>query len=351
MTSSRTCIGVLFGGASREHNVSIKSAQTIVLALRSGINVNKFLVKPFYIDPNGQWMSSDISEKILQKGNAINSSSKLLNVSAFKCLPDGSEEIEVWFPVLHGPNGEDGTVQGLLKLTGKRFVGSDVMASAIGMDKIAMKAIFKEAGLPQLPYIAINSNEFQNELQLIKTIKDIEASLKYPIFIKPANLGSSIGITKAKNQKELNFGLIEAAKFDKRIVIEKGIAARELECAVLGIEPMQISKVGEIDFDSEWYDYDSKYLSSKSQAIIPAPIEKEISEQVQEMTLKACKAIDAKGLARVDFFYENQSRKLWLNEINTLPGFTRQSMYPMLWEATNISLQELVRQLVETAAE
>ncbi len=345
MITNRICVGILFGGRSEEHSVSIKSARTVINALRRGDNSRRFDVAPFYIDREGCWWPPLIGEKVL-KEIPYNLGKKKIG---FSSLPTGSELIDIWFPILHGPNGEDGTVQGLLTLMGKPYVGSTVLGSALGMDKIAMKAAFAASGLSQLPYIGIELEDFSEVSRKNKLLEKIEEKLGYPCFVKPANLGSSIGISKAENCKQLLEGISTAAKFDSRIVIEKGVRARELECAVLGSSKPKTSVVGEIKFSSDWYDYETKYNDGNSQIKIPAEISKETTKKIQDQSLKAFKAISAKGMARVDFFYEESTDSIWINEINTLPGFTSQSMYPRLWEETGLTIEKLTSQLLDTA--
>ena len=353
MTASRTFVGVVFGGASREHNVSIKSAATVLKALKSGINRTQFKAIPIYIDIKGRWWPKDLAQQALEKGEALNEKELPLSFkySGFQGLPKESKEIEVWYPILHGPNGEDGVIQGLFKLIGKPFVGSGVLASAVGMDKLAMKAAFASAGLPQVTYCAANSEQLIHTNLRRELIQKLETQIKYPCFVKPANLGSSVGITKAHNNLELIAGLEEAAKLDSRIIIEKAVVAKELECAVLGVRELKASEVGEIRFKADWYDYEAKYSADSSQMVIPAPIPNSIKRRVQALTLKACKAINANSMARVDFFYKEDNDELWVNEINTLPGFTSQSMYPKLWEASGVTLEQLVAKLIEIARE
>ncbi len=353
MPSSRISVGVVFGGASGEHNVSIKSATTLVKALETGENQTRFEVIPIYIDLKGRWWPKSIAQKVLTTGVLFDEKDlpKPLPPKGFSSLPQGSDAIDVWFPALHGPNGEDGTVQGLFKLIGKPFIGSDVLGSAVGMDKIAMKAVFKAAELPQVPYLSTNIKELREENNLNKFLKIIQKDFKYPLFVKPANLGSSVGISKVWNTYELLDGLKEAGEYDYRIVIEQGLLAREFECAALGNLDVKVSEVGEVQFNSEWYDYETKYLKNTSKSIIPAPISKELKDDIHQLTLKAFKAVSARGLARVDFFYEERKHKLWINEINTLPGFTSQSMYPVLWEASGVTIEQLVAQLVDMARE
>ena len=257
--------------------------------------------------------------------------------------------MELWVPVLHGPNGEDGTIQGLFSLMQVPFVGSGVLGSAVGMDKQAMKAAFAAAGLPQVPYACVDASTLEAEPEALA--QRLETQLGYPCFIKPANLGSSVGISKASNRAELLQGLALAAQHDPRMVVEQGIQARELECAVLGGQQMRASVLGEICFDADWYDYETKYSDGKSHTVIPAEVPEALSERARTMAIAACRAVGASSLARVDFFYEESSGSLWLNEINTLPGFTSQSMYPMLWAKTGLPLEVLVHELVQLAQE
>ena len=353
MKKSVTRIGVVFGGVSREHSVSIKSAKTVVNALRGKSNKSKFEVIAIYLDKKGRWLTGSIAEDILSTCKEIEGESLSKNEKSkgFYQLAKVIDNIDIWYPVIHGPNGEDGSLQGLFQLTGKPFVGSGVLGSAVGMDKITMKIIFAAAGLPQAPYLAFNAEEIELEEKNLSIINEIEQTLGYPCFIKPANLGSSIGITKAYSKKEIIEGLHLAATLDKRIVVEKNINGRELECAILGKTNMKASTVGEISICGDWYDYQTKYSNDLSQVIIPAPISKEIFLKVQELSLLACKAISAEGIARVDFFFDDEENQLFINEINTLPGFTEKSMYPKLWAESGMNLEQLVANLVATAKE
>ena len=351
MSVSNILIGVVFGGKSGEHNVSINSALTVIDALKEAGNASRYDIFPIYIDLKGRWWDSEVAQKALNKESALEEDDLPLGTSeeGLNSLPEGHENIDIWFPVLHGPNGEDGSVQGLFQLINKPFIGSGVLGSALGMDKIAMKSAFKAAGLPQVNYIAAYRQELRTKNLLKDILNKVENNLQYPLFIKPANLGSSVGITKAKNQKELIEGLIKASELDKRMIIEEGIIARELECAVLGHQEMMISEIGEIDCKSEWYDYKAKYLNNLATSIIPAKIPVRIKKKIQNLSIRACQSICVYGIARVDFFYDEINEKIFINEINTLPGFTKQSMYPRLWDATGIPLAELVAHLVETA--
>lgn len=353
MPQASVRIGLVFGGASGEHAVSIRSAITVIGALESGANSERFSVLPYYIDQQGRWWGEEVARSVLASGSAPDDQNlpQPLPPMGFHRLPDGAETIDVWYPVLHGPNGEDGTVQGLFTLMGKPFVGAGVLGSAVAMDKLAMKAAFAAAGLAQVPYVGLNAADLAHPDRHQACLETIEQKLGYPCFVKPANLGSSVGISKARNRDQLIAGLKEAAQLDSRIVVEQGVQARELECAVLGKQHLKASVVGEIRFDADWYDYTTKYRDGLSQTLIPAPISDALQAQVQTMALDACRALCVEGMARVDFFYDASNDRLWINEINTLPGFTSLSMYPMLWDASGINLQQLVAQLVECARE
>jgi D-alanine-D-alanine ligase len=257
--------------------------------------------------------------------------------------------IDVVFPVLHGPMGEDGTVQGLLELAGVPYVGCGVLASAVGLDKAMMKSAFSAAGLPQVPWLLIRRAEWRSKRE--QAIERIEAQLQYPVFVKPANMGSSVGITRATDQATLAEGLDEAARYDRRIVVEQGINAREIEVSVLGNDEPQASVPGEIVPSNEWYDYEAKYLGGESKILIPAPISDALAEQVRQMAISAFKAIDGAGLARVDFLLDRDSEALYLNEANTMPGFTPVSMYAKMWAASGLAYGPLLDKLIELAIE
>ena len=336
-------VGLIFGGASGEHDVSIRSAATVAEGLGSGANKERYSIQQIYIDRQGRWWGDAIARQVLSSGQALADDGSRPGFSGF---PDGCLEVEIWYPVLHGPNGEDGTIQGLFSLMQKPFVGSGVLGSAVGMDKLAMKAAFTAAGLPQGPYRPVLASELGSNSQLLD---ELEAQLGYPCFIKPANLGSSVGITKATNRSELQAGLELAASHDNRLLVEQGLQVRELECAVLGGQQLKASVLGEVSFDADWYDYETKYSSGLSSTQIPADLPETISSRAQQLAVEAVQAVGASGLSRVDFFYEEASGSLLINEINTLPGFTSQSMYPMLWKASGVPLEELVHQLLELA--
>ena len=353
MSTNKLIVGVVFGGKSSEHEVSIKSAKTILNALKDLNNKKRFVARPIYIDKTGFWHDCEFSESILfeEKKNLTFTDKKVNCINNFSNFAKLSEDIDIWFPSLHGPNGEDGVIQGLFKLTGKPFVGSGVLGSALGMDKIAMKSVFKSCNLPQVPYISLDTHNIKDNLYMKSFIEKINKSINYPCFIKPANLGSSVGITKAYSKDELLKGIDKASLYDERIIIEKNIIGREFECGVLGKSIMNTSVVGEVKFSSDWYNYETKYTEGLSKTIIPADLSIEISNKIRFLAIEACKAINAYGLARVDFFYEENTQKIFLNEVNTLPGFTNTSMYPMLWEASGLKLEKLVASLIEIARE
>ena len=370
-------VGLLFGGCSGEHEVSISSARAIAQALSADQNTVKYELLPVYIQKDGLWQSGEVAQQVLKSGEALQLTSRgetylpptadtQLPASSTETLPSIAgfsnltlagqnaswSEVDVWFPILHGPNGEDGTIQGLLKLMQVPFVGSGVLGSAMGMDKIAMKMAFAQAGIPQVKYIALNRSQiFSNPCVFPKLCDQIEATLGYPCFVKPANLGSSVGIAKVRSRSELETALDNAASYDRRLIVEAGVVAREVECAVLGNDQPKASVVGEITYKSDFYDYETKYTEGQADLLIPAPIPDTVATQVQEMALQGFAAVDAAGLARVDFFYVEATGEVLINEINTLPGFTATSMYPQLWAATGIPFPELVDQLIELALE
>lgn len=355
-------VGLLFGGRSGEHEVSISSARAIAKALSAEQNTSKYEILPFYIQKNGGWLAGEAPQKVLGSGipllesqestsGGLISNPQIQNLSQWQS-PSQVAEVDVWFPILHGPNGEDGTIQGLLTLMQVPFVGSGVLGSAMGMDKIAMKMAFEQAGLPQVKYKAITRGQvWSNPCVFPKLCDEIEATLGYPAFVKPANLGSSVGIAKVRSRPELEAALDNAASYDRRIIVEAGVVAREVECAVLGNDQPQASVVGEITYDSDFYDYETKYTDGKADLLIPARIPDAITRQIQDMSLQAFAAVDAAGLARVDFFYVEATQEVLINEINTLPGFTATSMYPQLWAHSGVPFPELVDRLIQLAVE
>jgi D-alanine-D-alanine ligase len=344
-------VGLLFGGQSGEHEVSITSARAIAQALSADSNRDRYELLPFYIQKDGLWQAGTVAQQVLDSGTALTDSASPLHASLWQ-FPPQVAEVEVWFPILHGPKGEDGTVQGLLSLMQVPFVGSGVMASAVGMDKIAMKTAFAQAGLSQVKYLAVDRAQvWSNPCIYPKLCDDIEATLDYPCFVKPANLGSSVGISKVRDRAQLEKALDAAASYDRRLIVEAGVVAREVECAVLGNNSPRASVVGEITYASDFYDYDTKYTLGRSNLFVPANLPDAIAQTIQEMSLQAFTAIDAAGLARVDFFYIEATSEILINEINTLPGFTATSMYPQLWAASGIAFPSLVHQLIQYALE
>ncbi len=337
-------VGLLFGGCSGEHEVSISSAR----AIASVLDNNKYELIHFYVQRNGVWCGRNLAQQVLASGQSF--SLENINKAAIWQFPEEVTLVDVWFPILHGPNGEDGTVQGLFTLMQVPFVGSGVLGSSLGMDKIAMKMAFEKAGLPQVKYQAISRGEvWSNPCVFPKLCDDIEENIGYPCFVKPANLGSSVGIAKVRSRSELETALDNAASYDRRLLVEAGVVAREVECAVLGNDIPKASIVGEITYESDFYDYETKYTDGLAKLLIPAPIGDTIAAKIREMSLQAFAAVDAAGLARVDFFYLEATQEVFINEINTLPGFTANSMYPQLWEATGVSFPQLVDQLIQLA--
>jgi len=362
-------VGVIFGGQSGEHEVSLVSARSVIAAL----DPDKYQVVPIGITHAGRWLTSGDPMALLTAGPlaepggpstgsgggpSTGSGGDLAGPVAMgaerELVPGATGQrfpaLDVIFPVLHGPFGEDGTIQGLFELAGVPYVGCGVLASAVGMDKIASKAVFAAAGLPQARYLAFIRREW--ERAPAEVIARIEGALTYPVFVKPANLGSSIGISKARDAGELAAALNEAARYDRRLLVEEGVPnVREIECAVLGNDDPIASVPGEVVPSNEFYDYAAKYIDGKSALLIPAPLPAPLAAQVREMAVRAYKALDASGLARVDFLLNAGTDELFINEANTMPGFTAISMYPKLWEATGLSYAELCDRLIELAVE
>jgi D-alanine-D-alanine ligase len=360
-------VAVLFGGQSGEHEVSLVSAQAVIAAL----DPERYEVIPVGITKDGRWLSgagamatllaaADPARLPAGAGQAAQAPQHVAEEvqaaadqpaeagqpSVARLLPPG---VDVVFPVLHGPMGEDGTVQGLLELAGVPYVGCGVAASAVGMDKGLMKAAFASAGLPLLPWLIVRRVDWLHSPET--TYASIEDVLYYPIFVKPANMGSSVGVSKAKNRTDLEQAISEAARYDRRIVVEQGIPAREIEISVLGNEAPEASIPGEIVPSGEWYDYNAKYIDGQSVIHIPAPIDAALTARVRELALHAFLSIDGTGLARVDFLLDKESGDLWINEVNTMPGFTPISMYAKMWAASGLSYPALLDRLIGLALE
>ncbi|PKO23814.1 MAG: D-alanine--D-alanine ligase A [Chloroflexi bacterium HGW-Chloroflexi-1] len=347
-------VGVIFGGRSGEHEVSLASARSIMAA----IDREAYDVVPLGITHAGQWLTSGDPMAVLSAGRSATLDTGLAAThpatTGRELVPGATGEafppLDVIFPVLHGPYGEDGTVQGLFELAGVPYVGCGVLASALAMDKIASKELFAAHGLPVTAGRAVKRKAWEAEPEAV--LNGLEAALGYPMFVKPANLGSSIGISKARDRDGLRAALDEAARYDRKLLVEEAVPnAREIECSVLGNDDPIASAPGEIVASNEFYDYAAKYIDGKSQLLIPAPISADIAAQVQELAVRAFRAIDGAGLARVDFLLNGVTGELYLSEINSLPGFTEISMYPKLWEASGLPYRELIDRLIELALE
>ncbi len=351
-------VGLLFGGRSGEHEVSIRSAGAIARALTSCDNPAKYEVVPVHIRKDGGWISGEVAQQVLDSEEPLAGSNSTGDLPRLAKLAErvpnlaALGSIDIWFPVLHGPNGEDGTIQGLFEVLQMPYVGCGVLGSSLGMDKLAMKSAFTQVGLPQVKYRGVSRAEiYSNPCIFPKLCDDIEADLGYPCFVKPANLGSSVGIAKATNRKELEAALDSAASYDRRVIVEAGVVAREVECSILGNDDPKASVLGETRFSNEFYDYEAKYTAGGAEFLIPSPVPEGVRDRIQEMSIRAFKAIDAAGLARVDFFYIESTGEILINEINTLPGFTATSMYPMMWQASGVDFPELVDKLIQLGLE
>ena len=353
-------VGVLFGGQSSEHAVSLASAQSVIKAL----DPDTYEIVPIGITRQGQWLTGgDPMRDLLAAGGQLTatppdtgiSSSALIPVdrtTAIEAGPEGASRelhrLDVVFPVLHGPFGEDGTVQGFLELADIAYVGSGVRGSAVGMDKAMMKSLFRDAGLPVPQWELVREFEWERSPEAVQ--QRIVASLGLPCFIKPSNMGSSVGVSKVSTVEEITPALDEAFRYDERVIVEETIHGREVECSVIGNEDPQASAVGEIIVQGhEFYDYEAKYTDPATRLRIPADIPSHIAEQVRALAVQAFRTIDASGLARVDFFYEPQHDRALLNEINTMPGFTSTSMYAMMWQAVGVPYSDVVDQLITLA--
>lgn len=344
-------LGVIFGGMSTENEVSCVSGVSVI----KNLNKDKYDIFPIYIDKNGKWFEIQNLEENEKLGEVLKDKNPIDNIMGFL------KTLDVVFPVLHGLYGEDGTIQGVFELLQIPYVGCGVLASSVGMDKVYTKVIFDKAKINQTKYVYIrkyNDNyiyidrEFNEKILKIEEVSRMTMEkLKFPMFVKPSNSGSSVGISKVETKEELEKAINEASKFDKKILIEEGINGREVECAVLGNEDVISSSVGEIKAADEFYSYDAKYNNQESKTLIPADISEEKSEEIRKLAIKAFKAIDGKGLSRVDFFIENGTETVYINEINTLPGFTSISMYPKLFDHVGIGYTELLDKLVELALE
>ena len=392
MAKAKLRVGILFGGRSGEHEVSLLSAASVLNA----IDKTKYEVVPIGITKNGRWLTAEHAERLLKGEKHAGEGARATQATSLRAgdpeatpgaavlaagesvvvppepahreaglapfqtdanlrrASDRAINVDVIFPVLHGTFGEDGTIQGLLELADIAYVGAGVLGSSAGMDKDVMKSLFRAAGLPMVKHVTVLRGQFESEPKKVQKL--VETKLRYPVFVKPANLGSSVGISKAHDREELGLAIAEAAKFDRKIVIEEGVGgkknkAREIEVAVLGNDDPKASVAGEIIPCKEFYDYDAKYLVQGSEGVIPAKITKAEMKTVQRLAIAAFQAVDCTGLARVDFLMDPKSRKLFVNEINTMPGFTAISMYPKMWAASGVAYPELIDRLLRLGIE
>jgi D-alanine-D-alanine ligase len=347
----RLRVAILFGGRSAEHEVSIASAASVIRALDPA----KYIAVPIGINKDGRWLAGDGAQKMLadtiRKGRRVllpaEPGAALVPVNA--AGSGQSLAVDVVFPVLHGTYGEDGTVQGLLELANLPYVGCGVLGSALGIDKEAQKRLFDHAGLPVVKYLPVTRTQWEADPEAV--MLRVRRRFHFPVFIKPATLGSSVGMTKVHNAAELAEGIRLAAEFAQKILVERCIEGREIEVAVLGNEDPQASAPGEIVPHREFYDYAAKYTEEGTRLIVPAPLTSRQTAKLQDYAVRAFQAIDGRGMARVDFFLERQSGRIYLNEINTIPGFTSISMYPRMWEATGVPYRDLIDRLIRLALE
>ncbi|MBP2001712.1 D-alanine-D-alanine ligase [Paenibacillus shirakamiensis] len=349
MGQDKLTVGLVYGGKSGEHEVSLQTA----FAVMNAFNFNKYDVLPFYITKQGEWRVgsklhapfADLTHLRLEKEAGDTS---IAIQQLFSKLATGQAAVDVVFPLLHGTYGEDGTIQGLFEMADLPYVGAGVLSSAAGMDKVVMKKLFADAGLEQCKYCYFTGPQWERNSHTL--IQGIEDKLGYPCFVKPANLGSSVGISKASNRDELLKAVDYAFRYDLKVIVEEFVQAREIEVGVLGNDDAEASVPGEVvsSSDSEYYDYQAKYLDGKSQMVIPATIDTELAERIRELAVKAFKATEGSGLCRADFFL-TADQSILINEVNTMPGFTPFSMYPLLWRETGVSYESLLDRLIDLA--
>jgi D-alanine-D-alanine ligase len=351
-TQKKLRVGVIFGGRSGEHEVSLASAASVIRAL----DPEKYEAVPIGITKDGRWLVGTGAQKmlpeVLKSGERVSLPADPTSASLVPLAPSSghpSITVDVMFPVMHGTFGEDGTIQGLLELAGLPYVGAGVLASAVGMDKDVQKRLFAEAGLPIVPFVAVRRSEWERDR--VGVIKAAKKKFKFPVFVKPATLGSSVGMTRVKAAHQLGAAVDTAAQFGLKIMIERAVTAREVEVSVLGNDEVRASIPGEILPHREFYDYTAKYLEQGTQLLIPAPLNKKQVETFQKYAVRAFRAIDGTGMARCDFFLENRTGKIFINELNTIPGFTSISMYPKMWEASGLPYTKLIDRLIELAFE
>ena len=348
----RLRVGIIFGGRSGEHEVSVASARSVMAAIDSAC----YEVVPIAISRQGQWLPGVAPAALAAPTEALTAPPATdvpeASVAGFALLPHATAaplQVDVLFPVLHGTYGEDGALQGLIEMAGLPYVGCGVLGSALGMDKEKSKIVFHAAGLPIIPWVTFTRQALEADPEAV--VAQVTARFPLPVFVKPANLGSSVGISKARDADQLLAALHLAARYDRKLIVEPGLAIRELEVAVLGNDHPEASVVGEIVPSGEFYDYRAKYLDGQSQLFIPADIPADLAAQIRAYAVQAFQALELSGLARVDFFLERQTGQVYLNEVNTLPGFTEISMYPKLWEASGLSYPRLIDRLIALALE
>ncbi|GAC1364535.1 MAG: D-alanine--D-alanine ligase [Ktedonobacteraceae bacterium] len=369
MSQKKLRVGLVFGGRSGEHEVSLASARAVMEQLDPAT----YDVVPIGITRAGTWLLGTSPDRLLASGQSMalegqedaggatniqqpTSVTFTSDPTVGRLIPLQSDvplgdrgAIDVIFPVLHGTYGEDGTLQGMLEMANIPYVGCGVLGSALGMDKEKMKMVFASAGLPNVNYIVFRRSNWERDPRTV--LDKIEQQIGYPNFVKPVNLGSSVGVNKAHNREELSHALNVAAEYDHKIIIEQGIDCRECECAVLGNDEPIASVVGEVVASNEFYDYNAKYIDNKSRVIIPAELPSQMAQEIRRYAVEAFLALDLSGLARVDFFIEKETGKVYINEVNTLPGFTQISMYPKLWEASGVPYAELLDRLIALGLE
>jgi len=358
--SKKIHLGLLFGGRSGEHDVSLTSAASVMQAL----DPEKYEIVPIGVTREGGWRIGPPAKKLLESSRSLPSilengkpvtasvdptQPALVALNSTSAAVESTPTLDVVFPLLHGTFGEDGTVQGLLELAGIPYVGAGVLGSAAGMDKDVMRRLFRDSGLPIVAWVVVMRGDWEEDRTRVRKL--IEKTIRYPLFVKPANLGSSVGISKVRKSKELAAALDLAARYDRRIIVEKGVNAREIECSVLGNDRPVASVPGEIVPVNEFYDYEAKYVKEGSEAIIPAKLSAAQARRVQELAVRAFQAVDCAGMARVDFLMDRKTGKIYVNEINSIPGFTPISMYPKLWEASGLPYSKLLDRLIELAFE
>lgn len=347
-------VGLVYGGKSGEHEVSLSTA----FAVMGAMDYEKYDLIPFYIVKSGEWRVGEVrhqpfgdqSELTLESASGHTKDAMEMLFARVDGAPGHSGQgVDVMFPLIHGTNGEDGTIQGLFEMANVPYVGAGVLASSVGMDKAVMKQVFAHAGLPQCKYVHFIRSQWEHHQTDV--MAHVESELGYPCFIKPANLGSSVGISKARHEVELKQAIEIALRYDRKVVVEEFIEAREVEVSVLGNDEPEASIPGEIVSSNEFYDYRAKYIDGKSQSMIPAPLDEVLLDRIRAMAVQAFRAIDGSGLARVDFFVRRSDMQVFINEVNTMPGFTPFSMYPLMWKETGIAYGALLDRLIQLAME